>query len=275
MRIISILKQWKNWSRANKLTAFGILIGLISLIITLVVFFDHSLFKDEIDSTKKEIYPPSRNYEIEINSQNVKLSIPDNELLEEFPFAMKNYDITYPEVMFKNNTYVEGKINDLIRKELLLWNINIDSIEKSTWAGEVFITYEIYYKIHNLLGICFTIDWYGTGAAHGNQSIHTYNINLVNGETFKYMDIFDNAKLEIIKQLLIQKLYDHECYCIDDEIKFEDSNDRNFFFEDDGLIIIFHKYEIACGACGPIKIKLFYNEIKELINQNGPLKFLY
>ncbi|MEO5327496.1 MAG: hypothetical protein H7829_04550 [Magnetococcus sp. THC-1_WYH] len=51
MSIIPSQRQWNSWSKANKLTAIGTLLGVVSLIITLFQFFGQpSTPSQKIDS---------------------------------------------------------------------------------------------------------------------------------------------------------------------------------------------------------------------------------
>ena len=273
MRLIPTREQWAKWSLPSKLTAIGTLLGLLSIILTLIPF-NKSEEKVANNVEENKIYVPSINYEIKVDSSLVELSIPDNELRKDFPGAMKKYHIKYPIIKYENNTYVEGKINNLIKTFFSHWDVDINNIRLSKWPGEINCNYDIAYKIHNLLGIRFNLFWYSTGAAHGNEEIITYNINLSKGELFDYRDLFESEYVSKIDTMLAQKIRVHDCPCIFNGFKFDNNERRDFYFKYDGIVIVFRKYEVACGVCGPIEIKLLYSEIKEFVKQNGPLEFL-
>ncbi len=137
--------------------------------------------------------------------------------------------------------------------------------------------YEITYRSENLLCIKFTNFIYTDGAAHGNVEIITLNINLFTGEEFEFKDIFRSNGEEEIKNIVKKKLLEHECkdaYFDFDSIELR--NNHNFYLNNDNnLVIIFFKYEIAPGACGPIEIELNMHELKKYLNPNGPFSIMF
>lgn len=270
MKLIPSKQQWNSWSLPSKLTTISAYLGLLSIILTIFIWL-----LSIMDSSVKTIYDSSKGYEIQVDSAYVKLFIKDTSVLvKEYSNPMKDYKIVYPLITYKNNTYIEGKINKMIKDFFASRKVNLSNINKSAWSGEIICSYDIVYKIHNLLGIRINLYWYGTGAMHGNQEVITYNINLKNGDKFDYQEIFIKKYDNVIKEILIQKLYKFDCYCINKDVDFNYNDSRDFYFEFDGLMIVFPKYEVACGVCGPIEIKLLYSEIKKFVNLNGPLVFL-
>jgi uncharacterized protein DUF3298/peptidoglycan-N-acetylmuramic acid deacetylase PdaC-like protein len=187
-------------------------------------------------------------------------------------------DVIYPSIIYKDNTFIENKINKLI-KNLFARYYAIDIEKKKILSdniGQFTSTYEQTYKIENILGFKFTNYMYSDGAAHGNVEIISSNINLQNGEEFEFKDIFRSHAKDELNLLVKQKLHEYqneENYFDFDIITLRDNQD--FYIKDNTLVIVFFKYEIACGACGPIEIKLHFSEINNFINPNGPLNFLY
>jgi hypothetical protein len=146
-------------------------------------------------------------------------------------------------------------------------------ISKSELDGVIESDYTVIYKIKNLLGIKFNVYWYGMGAAHGNESIVALNINLKNGETFEFKDLFRDRAFKIINSIIEQKILHYkECTIFPQNINLR--GNQGFYIENERVVIVFDKYEIACGACGPIEVPLNFREIKDYVNPNGPLDFL-
>lgn len=275
MKLFPSTKQWKGWSFPSKLTAVGTYLGVITFIVGITMWIFPSEYFANKTYNKESIYDSSKNFEIIIDSVTVNYSKKDTgDILEFHPNAHKQYNIVYPKITYANNTYVEGKINKSIVDFFNSWYVDLNNLNQSKWSGEIDCSYEIAYKIDNLLGIRFNLYWYGTGAAHGNQSVITYNINVKNGKRFNFQDIFSETSAEEIKQILLKRIKDYDCYCIDENVDFEYRNERNFYFDYDGINIVFSKYEVACGVCGPIVIKLLYTEVDKYINPHGPLEFL-
>ncbi|MFY4805907.1 DUF3298 domain-containing protein [Aliarcobacter butzleri] len=187
-------------------------------------------------------------------------------------------NLEFPKIIYKDNTPIEKKINLLIARIYLRHGINIKNKEiLEDSLGEVNSKYEITYKSENLLCIKFTNFIYYDGAAHGNVEIVTLNINLFTGEEFEFKDIFRSDGVEEIKNIVKTKLLSHKCkdvYFDFDSIELR--NNHNFYLNDDNnLIIVFFKYEIAPGACGPIEIEINMNELKRYLNPNGPFSIMF
>ncbi len=266
MKLIPTKKQWKNWSLPSKLTTIGALAGILSLMTSL---FPQSNIKD------------NNVFDIQIDTQSVEYSNlrevePDrmNRMTPVYDFEFKSYDIEFPKIVFESNTIVERKINKLIYNEFKNWGVDLNNIIESNRPGEFNTEYTIVYRYRNLLGIRFFIYWNTIGAAHPNHALKTFNINLENGEIFEYKDIFRSWETENINSLLIKKLKNHECDCIDEDLEFDDEGNRNFYFENKKIIVVFGKYEVACGVCGPIEVALDFKEIRDFVNPNGPLMYL-
>lgn len=186
-------------------------------------------------------------------------------------------NIEFPKIIYKDNTSIEKKINSLIAKIYLRHGINIKNKEiLENSLGQVNSNYEVTYKSENLLCIKFTNFIYYNGAAHGNVEIVTLNINLFTGEEFEFKDIFRSNGQEEIKSIVKTKLSLHkyrDAYFDFDSIELR--NNHNFYLNDNNsLVIVFFKYEIAPGACGPIEIKINMNELKKYLNPNGPFSIM-
>ncbi|MCG2711966.1 MAG: RsiV family protein [Candidatus Omnitrophica bacterium] len=61
-----------------------------------------------------------------------------------------------------------------------------------------------------------------------------------------------------------------ESYVKLEEVKARD--DHDFYMENDEFVVVFRKYEIACGAVGPVELRLPSSAIKEFLDPEGPLK---
>lgn len=202
-----------------------------------------------------------------------------NITIVEKKFINQKYKVTisFPKVFYKDNTLIENKINFLIESVFLRHHIDIKNKKiLDDTIGEFESSFEKTYKINNILGFKFTNFMYYNGAAHGNVEIVSLNINLYNGEEFEFKDIFRGKYQDIILNFVKDKLKEHECkdsYFDFDSIKLNST--QEFYISENSLVIVFFKYEIAPGACGPIEISLSLDKISPYINPNGPLSFLY
>lgn len=216
-------------------------------------------------------------YKSHHNDDTYKVKIISNEFKSDS--AVKyGLDVVYPKVIYSDNTLIESKINRLIENLFTrYYGVNIvakQAINDS--LGQFNSTYEQTYKIENIIGLKFTNFVYSEGAAHGNAETISLNINLQNGEEFEFKDIFRSHAKNNLLSLVKKKLGEHqskESYFDFDSIALRDNQD--FYIKNNTLVIIFFKYEIACGACGPIEISMNFSEITDFINPNGPLNFLY
>ncbi|MDY0144121.1 MAG: RsiV family protein [Bacteroidales bacterium] len=275
MRIFPTKTQWKKWSLPSKLSVIGVYITTLSFIIFLITIIPSS---KKYDSSNNQTIISQLNYDVFnyiIDSLSIDFSYPYKGEWKDFYGLNNTYNVTYPVIKFKDNILVENKVKEQIREIFMFWELDIDNIEKSTWEGEIKSNFKVVYKIHNLLGIRIETFWYGMGAAHGNISITSLNLNMANGEIFEFKDIFRSWSSDSIKQLLIEKLLNHSCVCVDEKVEIDNYDDKNFYFDSTGINVVFSKYEVACGACGPVEVKLLYNEILDLINPNGPMKYIY
>lgn len=268
MKLFPTKRQWLQWSLPSKLTAVGTYVGIASFLAAILFV---TVFSPRRGSLARSI---DDQYAVEVETLEVAYSAVNSELSEVWPGATNSYEIQYPRIIYANDTFVESKINKMIADEFLRWNINLEHIEDSTWSGEFICSYDVVYKVRNLIGLRFDIYWYGTGAAHGNQTVESHNINLENGEVFEFKDLFRSWSKDSIHDLVREKLMDHECDCVWLDYEFEIGDDRYFYLDSSSLIVVFYKYEVACGACGAVEVALPFDEIAEFVNPNGPLSFM-
>ena len=206
-----------------------------------------------------------------------KIDVIDN-LIKSDKLLKHGIDLKFPKILYKDNTSIEKKINLHIFRIYLRYGINIkDKTILNENLSQFNADYEITYKSENLLCIKFTNFIYSDGAAHGNVEMITLNINLFTGEEFEFKDIFRSKGEEEIKNIVKLKLLKHECKdAYFDFNSIELRNNHNFYLNNDNnLVILFFKYEIAPGACGPIEIEINMNELKKYLNPNGPFSIMF
>lgn len=190
--------------------------------------------------------------------------------------------IVYPVIEYKDNTSIEKKVNNLIRYIYLRHHIDIKkklAIKDSSAEdlGMFSSDYEVTYKNENILCLKFITYFYYEGAAHGNSEIITLNINLLTGEEFEFKDIFRSYGYAAIEEIVKKNLLDHRCkdmYFDFDSIYLR-SNQNFYINENDNLMVVFFKYEIAPGCCDIIEIEVQRKCFTDYINPNGPLSLLY
>ena len=259
--------------KINYKKIFAILGGLTTLIALFSFFTGYSSIID--------FYKRHDTYKINIINKHLtyatnKILIPETGEDELGLTSNIIIDISYPYIKYPDNTYIQNKINKLIKKTFKDgWDVDLTNIDKTDWYGEVHASHELKYKIQNLLGITLEIYAYSTGAAHGNKTIIPLNINLKNGEFFEFKDIFRSWAFESVNSLVKKRLKDHPSYeFIFERIDVTVRNDQSFYLQKESFYIVFDKYEIAAGAAGPIELELPIKDIKEFINPNGPLSLM-
>lgn len=280
MKLFPTRDEWRGWGLPDKLTLISTIVGILSFFLALIPFFPST---KEVNFDKKNVSDVQeiileKKYELTSKTISIEYFEPDIKSRENgYENAMLDYQIKYPKVSFQENPTVEEKINEQIyniyKKEF--W-IDFNNINLSECYCQIIGDFEIVYKLENLIGIKFDVYRYGTGAAHGNRSVISLNINLDNGEVFEFKDLFRSWSQESINEIVYQNLLSHDCSCISAYRYnvFDGNFNLSFYFKENDLIVVFGKYEVGCGACGPVKISINFDEIESYINPNGPLYLL-
>ena len=98
----------------------------------------------------------------------------------------------------------------------------------------------------------------------------TLNFDLETGEQYTFKDLFHIWAPRKLVELIVRNLQAHDCRDHFHEI--DVSENQRFCLYDSHLIVVFIKYEIAAGVCGPIEVPLRFSDLQSLLDPHGPLK---
>ncbi|MBX7107991.1 MAG: DUF3298 and DUF4163 domain-containing protein [Chitinophagales bacterium] len=136
--------------------------------------------------------------------------------------------------------------------------------------------YDVVYNEHYLMSVRVTGYTY-TGGAHGNTVYSYMVLDLKTGETLTLDDLFlKSSKRELAaiaeKQLRINRNIDESASLKDNGLLINklDLNEA-FYIDHGGIGFTYSPYEIAPYADGPINIYLQWEQVKSLINPDGPI----
>lgn len=112
--------------------------------------------------------------------------------------------------------------------------------------------------------LSFLVNSYSyTGGANGITRIDTYNINTITNQQLRLQDLFkpEADYQTIINEIILNQIgeqeKDQDKMYFTGEMGFETiGEEQDFYIEDDHLVILFQKYEIAPGAMGTPEFKI-------------------
>jgi len=116
---------------------------------------------------------------------------------------------------------------------------------------------------------------YNFGAAHGMPLRDYYHIDLSTGKLYSLKDLFeDNADyVSAINKIVSQRIKDAQKS--EDSMYFDGfstiTEDQYFHLTKDGIAIYFYPYDIAPYAAGFPEFLISCNDLKDIINYNGPM----
>ncbi|MCK9281142.1 MAG: DUF3298 and DUF4163 domain-containing protein [Melioribacteraceae bacterium] len=135
---------------------------------------------------------------------------------------------------------------------------------------------------HNLFTYS-TTGYQFTGGAHGMTYLINYNFDAVSGEQISLDQLFNPGYHETVRRHA-EKYFRSKNNLMPNE----DLNAAGFWFENnkyeindnfligkDSLSFLYNQYEIAAYAYGQFEVKIPYNDIKDIINKDGALKFVF
>lgn len=181
--------------------------------------------------------------------------------------------IKYPEINGMSDLIVQDKINRML-KDKFVGNSKASEKDGEMYKEDIEIGFTAD-KNSDLLIIRNTGYFYPIGAAHGMPSREDYHINLKNGNLFTINNLFKKEskykeKLVGIVKGKISRINDE----IGEQIYSDDIGnleDAGFLIKGDSLQIYFHPYLIGPYAAGFPEFEIKYEEIMDMIDQEGEL----
>lgn len=181
------------------------------------------------------------------------------------------------------STYIANQIN---LSEDTVENISIDEavnkfnteftsfkndFPESSQKWEAFIDGEVTYRSAEV--ICIAINSYlDTGGAHGNTNVKFFNFDPQTGKLFGKKDLISQAKglSEVVEQKLLEKIKTDAKNEPMEDIFFgkEFQLPETLGFSDEGLIILYNRYEIASYAQGIVEFTIPFDDVNSFLNIN-------
>ncbi|HET9571477.1 MAG TPA: DUF3298 domain-containing protein [Bacteroidales bacterium] len=122
-----------------------------------------------------------------------------------------------------------------------------------------------------------------SGGAHGGSTFRNSVIDLKTGDKLGEEDLFTEASLPLINDIILKKLELQNKVESTEELEqigyFDVSQIgqyKNFYLTQDGLVYTFNEYEIAAYAVGTIEVKLTFKDLEGFVSPGSPLeKFIH
>ena len=169
------------------------------------------------------------------------------------------------------------RLNDLMSKEVDMWRQSfLQNTAPTVNNGSTLdVSYMLISQIGDLWSFKFDFSFYSDGAAHPGLNSLTLNYDLGQGKELALADLFlpNSHYLEAISNYCIGELSKQPFFDSSFSSGAEPTpeNYRNWNITPDGLLITFDEYQVAPYAAGPQKVVIPYNELRALINPQGPL----
>lgn len=119
------------------------------------------------------------------------------------------------------------------------------------------------------------------GGAHGGITFRNSVIDLKNGDKMEEDDLFDEASLPLINNLILKKLELMNKVESPEELEqigyfdvTQISQYKNFYLSDKGLVYTFNEGEIGAYALGTIEVPLTFQDLEGIISAGSPLEKL-
>ncbi|MGE5462475.1 MAG: RsiV family protein [Syntrophothermus sp.] len=172
-------------------------------------------------------------------------------------------------------TTFNQRLNELVKKEVDAWRENFLQITTVFNGSTLDATYKLVSQIGDLWSFKFDFHFYSDGAAHPGLYSITLNYDLGQGRELALGDLFlpNSNYLEVIANSCITELSKQPGFegPFADGAKPTPENYRNWNITPDGLLITFDTYQVAPGASGPMQVLVPYDQLKEVIDPQGPL----
>ena len=242
----------------NRLTFLGIKFGFIFTVF-FVVFSCEQDVKVAIEEHSLEL---SDNAEIAINYPKLKSSksnmIQINETLERYMASQLNLDESTddPATLLLAAAKFDNE-----------YKVFKESFPDSAQQWEAFIDAEVTHQSSEL--ICIAVNTYlDTGGAHGNSHIHFLNFEPESGRLYSKEELITAAQefIPVIKEYLRKEITknsedDPEDLFFGDEFQLPES----IGFNEDGVIILYHPYELATYTQTIIEFTIPYEELTSIL----------
>jgi hypothetical protein len=203
----------------------------------------------------------------------------------------KNYEITisYTQIKGLNNASEKGynKLLESIAKgqadTFKVWMQEWESPPGFEHGSFYELGDTVLYNDSKIVSSLFYEFYYFSGAAHPNNSSFSINYDLEKNTEMKLSDLFTGEYLKKLSEICIEEVAKaKQEYAPDYNVKDDDwlnsgagpdeKNFKVFNITKDKFIITFPTYQVASYAEGPQTVEIPYSLLKDIVNQDGPLK---
>ena len=206
----------------------------------------------------------------------------------------KKHVVRYAAISGMTALDVQTKTNHLLKRTVL------SIYEKYAEWDEVEIQYTVGFTDFNLLGLNIYVIIYNDGAAHPLTTTQAMVVNLDTAELFELKDIFRSGYKANLNPIVVSKLKQADSFfpcgkqpadkkqreanlAVESVLEnilghysktcFSGVDDKGqFYLTDASIVFVFPKYSIAPGASGDVEVKANYQELRAILNPNGPLR---
>ncbi|WP_409306643.1 hypothetical protein [Pectobacterium sp. B1J-3] len=252
MTLIPSKKQWNGWSLPSKMTAIGFYIAIIPFIFSVISY---------LTLTAKQYLAE------QISIKSVTLSPSDIKKQTGMTLAAKEADIqiNYPTIDYLLPNDFLKRINNELKENVISY-LTDNLLEYR-------VDYEIGLTSKNIISLRVDQYYYYEGAANGNNSQFSINIDPQNQRTIDFFDIFDARRnaLNEIKEIIAYKITDVCEYGLFTDKLEKASFIPRFVITPSAIHFIFSEYEITPGVCNGVTVSIGYDELIGYIRNDGPL----
>jgi uncharacterized membrane protein YdfJ with MMPL/SSD domain len=253
---------------------------IIVAVILVIIFVPHAK-KQSVTTEVSSTTPPTLEQKMVVVSKTIK---------DEDKKAGYAINVTFPQVSGLTHSDAQIKINKAISAivDAAIKDFKKSNAQVERLPGSDVSTLDIGYSIQpnttlpNIISMRLSESFFESGAAHPGQYVQTLNYNTSTGAEITLDDIFSSsdyldrlstyARSELKKKSGSDEGLNSQ---IDAGTTPDKDNFASFIIADTGLIIVFQEYQVASYAAGVQEVLVPYSSIKDIIDQNGPLAFIF
>ncbi|WP_163007953.1 RsiV family protein [Pseudomonas viridiflava] len=240
--------EWRCWDLPSKLTAIGFYLSVLPVFLYCISGIEGFLSR-----------------QLTVGSDTFSLKVSNESYLEFESDGIKVSEIKYPAIKYILPNEFLARINEDVKFNVVRFLrpglLQYDITHEIGIVSPQFISF----RIHQY--------YYYQGAANGNASEFTYNIDPVNKKNIDFFDVFDvrrNAFLGI--KTLLLKGVSNQC----DSGVFPKTYDDasfvpRFFINKNAVDFVFSEYEVTPGYCGSFIVSIPFQDLQKYIRADGPL----
>lgn len=271
-----------------------VFISITIFLLSFCIVSCNKKIKEKVDTVSFKTVMVKEEHHLNDNVKNPVLSI---ELTYQYPTAYSDDSIlkkirkimladflpnvadttAQPEIAIR--TYIKGKIKiyesseDIIKDEDMQ---NSDTQPEVAWKDNTNLL--IRCNASGLLS--YTVESnQNSGGAHGGTTYRNSIIDLKTGDKLGEEDLFTEASLPLINDIILKKLELQNKVETPEELEqigyFDVSQIgqyKNIYLTSDGLVYTFNEYEIAAYAVGTVEVKLTFKDLEGFIFPESPLE---